>query len=75
MMWQMASVVILAIILSSCCTTGSAVIPVPDKPDYPKIDRKELVCLSDEAAEKLRDRDVMKSAFINRLIRLIKTTH
>lgn len=72
MRWTTAGVMMLALILSSCCTTGSVMIPVPPEPDYPKISRQELVNLSDETVEKLRDRDVMKTAYINRLKRLIE---
>lgn len=62
--------------VSGCC--GNPVvpyIPIPPEPDYPTIERDQLLPLGIITMNALRDRDVKKSAYIDRLRGLINTAN
>ena len=50
-------------------------LPLPDRPELPKIPADELMAISDEAFESLVKRDVLQAQHILRLEAIIKTTH
>lgn len=60
------------IFLSSC--SFAVKLPLPPQPDYPTVTASELQCLSDTAYESLVRRDKLKSAHIERLENIIKST-
>lgn len=69
-----------AITSSSGCTTTETVfvqepLPIPDRPALPRIPAAELECLADGAYEALVERDATQAAHIDRLERIIQTTH
>ena len=50
-------------------------LPLPDRPELPRIPADELMSISDEAFESLVRRDVLQAQHILRLEAIIKTTH
>lgn len=70
-------ILISAIILlvSSCSTIEPVKLPLPPPLVVPTIQPEDLSCLSDEAYDALVKRDKLKSARIQTLIDIIKSTH
>ena len=70
-------ILLTAITLVSSCGTVPAkiMLPLPPEPNYPKIDKSALICLSDETFKKLVIRDVMKTRRIKTLENIILSTH
>ena len=50
-------------------------LPLPDRPTLPRIAADDLQCLADEAYTALVERDARQGAHIERLERIILTTH
>lgn len=50
-------------------------LPVPERPELPKVGAASLACLSDEAYEALAKRDALQAAHIRLLEVIILTTH
>lgn len=66
--------------LSSCSHLERLVfvsepLPLPDRPELPRIPADELMTISDEAFESLVRRDVLQAQHIIRLEAIIRTTH
>ncbi len=53
----------------------NAVLPLPPKISYPVITPGEASCLPDNVFNKIKKRDKLKSARIETLTNIIKTTH
>lgn len=71
-----------AIISSSGCSTTTTEpvfvqepLPVPDRPNLPRIPSAELECLTDAAYEALVERDATQAEHIKRLEAILRTTH
>ncbi|WP_026279093.1 hypothetical protein [Thioalkalivibrio sp. ARh3] len=69
-----------AIISSSGCATTEYVyvaepLPLPDRPALPRIAASDLECLTDEAYERLVERDALQDTHIERLKAIIESTH
>ena len=75
-----ALAVVIVATLSSCSAVERLVfvqepLPLPDRPELPRIPADELMSISDEAFESLVRRDVLQAQHILRLEAIIKTTH
>lgn len=69
-------VILISLMLVAC--SGSPVVvklPLPVRPDLPKIMGVELQCLSDGAYDRLRKRDILQDGHILKLEAIIRTTH
>lgn len=69
-----------AIILSSGCAKERIVyaqdpLPIPDRPELPRIKADSIQCLSDDAYESLVKRDALQASHIRLLEVIIMTTH
>ena len=72
--------VVIVATLSSCSVVERMVfvqepLPLPDRPELPRIPADELMSISDEAFESLVRRDVLQAQHILRLEAIIRTTH
>jgi len=66
------------IFLSLVACSGSPVVvklPLPVRPDLPVIIGAELQCLSNDAYDRLRKRDILQDGHILKLEAIIRTTH
>ena len=77
------AIVVTIFLVTACSTTSNPTIvriptqvalPLPTTPILPKVDADELVCISDDAYEKLTTRDALLQSHINELRAIIKTT-
>lgn len=50
-------------------------LPIPERPVLPTVPADELACLSDEAYADLAERDAALRGHVERLERIIETTH
>ena len=69
-----------AITFSSCSYLERLVfvqepLPLPDRPELPRIPGDDLMCVADDAYELLVRRDVLQAQHIHRLEAIIRTTH
>jgi len=72
--------VVIVATLSSCSHLERLVfvqepLPLPDRPELPRIPAEDLMSISDEAFESLVRRDVLQAQHILRLEAIIRTTH
>lgn len=75
-----ALALVIAATLNNCAPLERLVLvqeplPLPDRPELPRIPADELMAISDEAFESLVKRDVLQAQHILRLEAIIKTTH
>jgi len=62
--------------ISACGSIPTqAKLPLPPEITYPVITAQEARCLTDNTFNKIKKRDKLKSARINTLTEIIKTTH
>ena len=73
----MRALVLAAIISLSACSAVPTVarLPIPPPLDLPKIEAKELECLTDSAFGRLRDRDQLLNSRVTTLENIIRSTH
>ena len=72
--WMTATILILS--LSACGTIPTAPkLPIPQQPEYPKIQAEQLRCLDKETMKSLVERDQLKTDHIIELENIIRTTH
>lgn len=73
---RMITLLIASLFLISCShIPTTAKLPLPPKIDYPVITPNEVSCLPDNVFNKIKIRDRLKSARIETLTDIIKTTH
>jgi hypothetical protein len=71
------TILLIAALFSISCSTTPVVVALelPPKITYPSISAGDVTCLPDSVFNKIKKRDKLKSARIETLINIIKTTH
>ena len=74
---RMISLLIVTSFWISACShiPTQAVLPLPPQITYPVITPDEVSCLTDEVFNKIKKRDKLKSARIETLANIIRSTH
>ena len=63
------------LLMTGCSSFISVPLPLPVKPDLPKIQSSELECLSQDAYDKLLKRDILRENYEDKLRSIIQSTH
>jgi hypothetical protein len=61
--------------LIGCSTFISVPLPIPSRPELPKITGIEIQCLTNEVYEKFRRRDILQDGHIDKLEGILRATH
>lgn len=76
---KLAAAIIFLTLTSTGCATRTeyqlAPLPMPPRPDLPRLDAADLECLSDDAYDRLVRRDLARRHYSDELEAVIRSTH
>jgi len=67
-------IILISLMLVACGSPVVVKLPLPVRPLMPTVSSAELQCLSDDAFESLRKRDILWEGHVNKLEGVIRST-